>query len=156
MQLNRYPRAAATEQAVELASACVPGVLPRDFAGRWQVRRTVADHVNRQHHEFIGSAIITATSFSESGELQIDAAALEASRTYDLIMDDCGVIVCFSSGREFVRLSVATRQLVHHYCGEDIYRGRFLFRNADSWAEFWRVSGPRKRYSSLTRYQRVL
>jgi hypothetical protein len=44
---------------------------------------------------------------------------------------------------------------VLHHCGDDLYEGRFIFRSRDFWIEFWRASGPRKRYASLTRYERI-
>jgi hypothetical protein len=142
--------------AVGTAPATEGRLLPRDFAGKWQVRRIVIDHLNRTRHDFTGSATITTTSIVEQGELQIGKTAIEASRAYQLAMNDDGIVASFPTGREFIRLGLANRQTVHHHCGADSYSGRFFFRNQAWWAEFWRVSGPRKRYSSLTRYRRLV
>lgn len=129
--------------------------LAYSFVGGWQVRRTVVDHLNRAKHRFAGTATITETSIAERGALQIGSAIVEASRSYRLAMEDDGITVQFPTGLEFVKLRLAPRQIAHHHCGSDNYRGKFLFRNNDFWIEFWRVSGPRKRYSSLTKYQRM-
>ncbi|KQZ82862.1 hypothetical protein ASD64_07960 [Mesorhizobium sp. Root157] len=155
MQSDRHPAVPDSEPVAGVVSASAAGVLPRDFTGKWQVRRTVIDHFNRQRHDFTGLTTITGTSIVERGELQIGDAAIEASRTYQLTMDDGGVIVRFATGLEFVRLDLAACQTVHHCCGADMYRGRFLFQNRNCWSEFWRVRGPRKRYVSLTRYRRL-
>jgi hypothetical protein len=59
------------------------------------------------------------------------------------------------TGAHFVHLGLAPDQRVLHHCGDDLYEGRFIFRSRDFWIEFWRASGPRKRYASLTRYERI-
>lgn len=127
---------------------------PHDFIGEWLVRRHIVDHLNRTRHEFTGLAAVTATAFAERGTLRIGDAAVEASRTYRLFMDEDGVTVCFAAGHEFVRLGGAPSQVVCHGCGDDLYRGRFLFPTGDRFVEIWHVSGPRKRYASLTQYRR--
>ena len=132
------------------------GLLPRDFVGTWQVRRIVIDHLNHIRHDFTGSATITETSIVEQGQLWIGESTIDASRTYQLSMDDNYVVVSFLTGQEFVRLGLVGHPSVHHYCGADTYSGRFFFRNQDYWAEFWHVCGPRKRYASLTHYRRLI
>lgn len=129
--------------------------LANSFVGSWQVRRTVVDHLNRAKHRFAGTATVTETLISERGELQIGTATVEANRSYQLAMDDDGISVRFPTGLDFVRLGLAPNQIAHHHCGSDMYRGKFLFRNTNFWIEFWRVNGPRKRYSSLTSYRRI-
>jgi len=129
--------------------------LANSFVGSWQVRRTVVDHLNRAKHRFAGTATVTETLISERGELQIGTATVEANRSYQLAMDDDGISVRFLTGLEFVRLGLAPNQIAHHHCGSDMYRGKLLFRNTNFWIEFWRVNGPRKRYSSLTSYRRM-
>lgn len=156
MQSDRHPAVPAGKLYTGTVPAPEADLLPRDFVGKWQVRRTVIDHLNRTRHDFTGSATITETSIVEQGELRIRESAIEANRTYQLSMDGDGVIVRFATGQEFIRLGLADRQTVHHHCGADTYCGRFLFRNQDCWAEFWRVCGPRKRYASLTRYRRLV
>jgi len=52
-------------------------------------------------------------------------------------------------------LNTAAAQTVVHLCGADHYRGRFFFVDADHWVEAWRVSGPRKRYASISHYRRT-
>lgn len=125
------------------------------FVGSWRVRRTVVNHLDHTQHHFAGVATITKTSIVERGELQIGTATVEANRSYQLAMDDDGITVLFPTGLEFIKLGLAPNQVAHHHCGSDLYRGKFLFRNTNFWIEFWRVYGPRKRYSSLTTYRRI-
>lgn len=129
--------------------------LAYSFVGSWQVRRTVVDHLNGVKHHFAGTATISRTSIAERGELRVGTATVEANRSYQLAIDDDGISVRFPTGLDFVRLGLAPNQIAHHHCGSDMYRGKFLFRNTNFWIEFWRVSGPRKRYSSLTSYRRM-
>lgn len=128
---------------------------PADFIGLWHVRRRLVDHRGQEKIGFVGQALIEATSITETGEMRSSRGAMEAKRLYLLAMDDAGVDVRFAGGSDFVRLGLAPDQRVLHHCGDDLYNGRFLFRSRDCWIEFWRVSGPRKRYASLTRYERI-
>jgi hypothetical protein len=156
MQSDRHPAVPAAELTAGAVSVLKAELLPRDFTGKWQVRRTVIDHLNRTRHDFTGSATITETTIVEQGELRIGECTIDANRTYQLSMDGGGVVVSFPTGQEFVRLGLAGRQFVRHHCGADTYSGRFLFQNRYCWAEFWRVCGPRKRYASLTSYRRLV
>lgn len=123
--------------------------------GKWRVRRRLVDHLNHTHLTFLGQACIGADVFTETGELHGSRGPMEAQRLYRLSMDETGVDVRFTGGADFVRLHLAGDQRVVHHCGDDLYQGRFLFRSRDCWIEFWRVAGPRKRYASLTRYERI-
>jgi hypothetical protein len=156
MQSDRHPAVPSSELTAGTVSVLEADLSLRDFTGKWQVRRLVVDHLNRTRHDFAGSATITETSIVEQGELRIAENTVEASRTYQLSMDGDCVVVSFPTRQEFVRLGLVGRQFVRHHCGADTYSGRFLFRDRDCWAEFWRVSGPRKRYASLTRYRRLV
>ncbi len=128
---------------------------PADFIGLWTVRRRLVDHLGHAHLRFAGQARIEADAITETGELRSDHGTTEARRLYRLSMDADGVDVLFPNGSEFVRLGLSASQSVRHHCGDDLYEGRFVFRSRDCWIEFWRVSGPRKRYASLTRYERI-
>lgn len=130
-------------------------VRPADFIGLWQVSRRLVDHLGHMHLNCVGQARIEAGSITETGEMRSSRGTMEMHRIYLLAMDEAGVDVRFPSGADFVRLDLAPSQRVLHHCGDDLYEGRFLFRSRDCWIEFWRVSGPRKRYASLTRYERI-
>lgn len=144
-----------TLQHRSVASSTHEPLRPADFVGLWQVRRRLVDHLGHETLGFAGQARIGTTSITEAGEIRSGRGTLEAKRLYLLEMDAAGVDVRFAGGAHFVHLGLAPDQRVLHHCGDDLYEGRFIFRSRDCWIEFWRVSGPRKRYASLTRYERI-
>ena len=126
--------------------------LPGDWIGSWQVRRKIVDHLTGATSFFEGRATITADRFEEEGHLTLGASRLHATRVYRLQATPQGLAVNFPDGAEFIVLTSAASQQVRHLCGADTYIGRLFFLNATTWAEAWRVTGPRKHYASLTRY----
>ena len=124
------------------------------FSGAWSVRRRIVDHRARTAFAFAGSAVVTRTGFRETGRLRIGDRVLDAERAYGLVVSDGGIAVSHPDGSPFFDLGFAARQAVRHVCGDDIYAGQFIFHSPGSWAELWRVKGPRKRYSSLSLYRR--
>lgn len=114
----------------------------------------MVDHLSSAVHHFAGNVIVTASSFVETGTLRHGTLSLKAERRYTLDRSEGDLGVAFADGRPFLHLDGRGAQTVRHLCGDDDYRGRFFFRDADAWVEAWRVSGPRKRYASLARYQR--
>jgi hypothetical protein len=124
--------------------------------GTWQVTRKVIDHRAGAIYGFSGQAVITNELFEERGEMSVGRNVLQAVRTYRLVFEDAAVRVLYPSGSEFVSLGYDPSQHVSHLCGSDFYQGHFLFRSSDAWVETWRVHGPQKRYSSLSRYVRAV
>lgn len=120
--------------------------------GRWHVRRVVRDFAGSAGCVFSGEALLTESGFAEEGEMRVGDRALPASRAYRLERQD-GFVLVFRGGEFFIRLGGAPSQVVHHQCGDDLYLGRFIFRS-DAWVEAWRVKGPRKNYTSVSRYHR--
>lgn len=129
---------------------------PAGFAGTWDVRRRIVDHRAGAAYGFEGRAILGRNGFEESGTVRLGAHTFEAVRSYGLAMHAASVALYFPNGNDFVTLELRPSQRVLHLCGDDTYEGRFFFRGADEWAEAWRVSGPQKRYASLTRYRRAI
>ena len=142
------------QHALNAPAALLPPQ-PADFIGVWRVRRLLIDHFGSAHLNFTGQARIEADAVTETGLLHGRRGTMEARRFYRLAMDAAGIDILFADGSPFVRLGLSASQRVHHQCGSDLYQGRFLFRSRDCFAESWRVSGPRKRYTSLTRYARI-
>lgn len=128
--------------------------LSRAFAGDWHVHRTVFDHLTQRTYSFEGTATITVDAFVERGEVAIGDRSFSAARTYRLEGSSGAINVLFPDGRPFVRLGAQSSQRVHHQCGGDLYVGRLFLVSPDLWAEHWRVRGPRKHYTSLTRFTR--
>lgn len=125
------------------------------FCGSWSVRRRVLDARTGQVTRFEGTALISPLHFAECGLVQHGGQTFAASRRYRLIFGEREIQVFFPDGRPFIALVRASAQRVQHICGEDRYRGRFLFADADLWTESWSVLGPRKDYRSLARYRRI-
>jgi hypothetical protein len=141
-----------------LAGATSPGTESHfafdDFLGTWDVFRVIIDHLTGAVNRFSGKAIITASEFVETGEVRYGAVSLKANRRYGLNAGAGQLDIEFADGRPFISLNGEASQTVRHLCGDDDYRGRFVFAHAGAWIEAWHVSGPRKRYASLARYSR--
>ena len=123
--------------------------------GTWEIQRRILDHRAGTTASFSGRATITSTRFEETGQLTFGPSVLHATRAYQLQFGKRSVTVTHPDGSEFIVLHAQPSQTVRHHCGADLYVGRFFFVDADTWAEAWRVVGPRKRYVSLARYRRL-
>lgn len=123
--------------------------------GTWNVRRRIVDHLAAATSFFTGTASITSTRFREEGQLDLGTSLLRAAREYRLHPAPRGIAVRFPDGAEFIELAPQPSQRVRHVCGADLYLGHFFVLDADTWVEAWRVTGPRKRYASLSRYTRA-
>lgn len=125
------------------------------FLGTWSVRRKIVDFRSGGVFIFEGKAVLTTVSFEEQGQIDYGGSAFSAERTYKIQADGNSISVLFASGARFIELDLAASQAVHHHCGQDTYLGRFFFRGRETWAERWRVEGPRKHYASLAHYRRL-
>ncbi len=128
---------------------------PNSFIGKWCVSRVILDSRPKQVIVFNGVAEITHDAFDENGEMLLGGSRLETSRRYRLHLSGEQVEVTFPDGRPFFCIKLSAVQRVLHWCGEDVYRGRFIFLSNDEWSEMWNVLGPRKAYRSVTRYTRL-
>ncbi|MBO9168397.1 MULTISPECIES: DUF6314 family protein [unclassified Rhizobium] len=124
------------------------------LVGEWRVHRKICDYRARSTIAFVGHATIIESAFLEHGQLHPGGRALDCRRAYTLMMGDSDVLVFFPDGAEFVRLAFKPIQAVVHLCGDDVYCGQFLIRSPHDWAEIRSVTGPRKRYRSVTHYRR--
>lgn len=124
------------------------------FLGIWSVRRKIVDYRTGGIFSFEGKAVLTNTSFEEQGQIGYGDRAFSAERAYKIQAVGNSISVLFANGSGFVELDLRASQAVHHHCGQDTYFGRFYFRGRETWAERWRVSGPRKHYASLAHYRR--
>lgn len=140
-------------RTLRTASAATP-VLPVAFTGVWNAHRKMVDHLARKSFVFEGVAVITPDKFDEQGSMAIEGRRIDVRRSYRLEMSDRIAGVLFPDGRSFIEIDERPSQHVEHCCGNDLYTGRLFFLAPDHWVEFWRVEGPRKRYSSFTRLTR--
>lgn len=59
----------------------------------------------------------------------------------------------FDDGRPFHRFCLAQKaEGSDHPCGDDLYRVAYDFSDWPHWQAVWTVVGPRKDYTSTTRY----
>ncbi|GGF68565.1 hypothetical protein GCM10007301_30280 [Azorhizobium oxalatiphilum] len=80
---------------------------------------------------------------------------LPAQRMYWLEREARAVRVRFPDHRPFISLTHEATQTVEHRCGDDLYRGRFIFADDRRWVETWSVRGPRKDYRSISHFLRI-
>ncbi|MGN6773782.1 DUF6314 family protein [Rhizobium sp.] len=125
------------------------------YLGTWEVKRRILDRFNHSLVTFEGQAFVTPVQFEEHGDTRSDHATLRSSRTYRLDDTRDELVVRFPNLSEFIRVGEGASQHITHHCGPDLYRGRLFFRSPDTWAEMWRVRGPRKNYLSLAHYRRI-
>ncbi len=124
------------------------------FLGLWTVRRRIVDHLTGTVQLFEGTALVEPDRFLEQGEAEAGSGRFAARRTYRLTRRPGSLAVSFAGGADFISLGSGSRQIVRHDCSPDTYKGQFFFRDEHNWAEFWRVVGPRKHYTSLGHYTR--
>jgi hypothetical protein len=137
------------------AELCLPGAGFTGFLGRWVVRRKILDRPAGSVQHFVGEACVEPNEFTEEGELKAGSSSFLSRRTYRLVPQGETLSVRFPDGRDFIALGSEGRQAVHHDCDADTYQGLFFFRGTDYWAEFWRVTGPRKDYVYLGHFARI-
>lgn len=130
------------------------------FVGTWDIDRAIDDVRAGQSGRFTGRARFTPAPeglhYREEGTLTLgDAPPLAASRDY--LWRDAGaggIEVLFGDGRYFHRIAPdAATPGDTHDCPPDLYHVRYDFTGWPRWRAEWRVTGPRKDYAMLSRYQ---
>ncbi len=134
---------------------------PDAFVGRWKLARHIEDRHGGQDGQFSGQARFYTTSpthlsYSEAGELRFARApAMRAERKYNWVFEGSEVIVTFEDGRAFHRFTPqGVGAGTDHPCGEDYYTVAYDFTLWPLWEAVWTVRGPRKDYTSTSRYMR--
>ena len=131
------------------------------LVGGWRVEREIDDHRAGRTAQFEGEAVFTsadrALDYLETGHLSIDRQIHEASQRYHWTFPayDCADVL-FSDGRPFhsIALTWHSADTVHH-CAPDDYAGLYRFDTPTQWYLTWRVTGPRKNYTSHSLYTRL-
>ncbi len=101
--------------------------------------------------------------YREDGRLQLATGYQgDAYREYNYVLEDEQIRVCFVEPGSFrrtlhiLRLAESTVTATDtHHCGQDVYTGRYWFEAPDSFTIEMLVRGPRKDYSTYTRYTRL-
>jgi len=127
--------------------------------GNWSINRVIDDHRAEQRGIFTGTAQFSDHSaillYAETGELRFAGTQMRAERRYRWHCVGNQADVFYEDGSFFHRLTATDRAAsAEHLCGDDLYRGEYIFRSADTWDVAWRVNGPRKAYTSVTTYRR--
>ena len=132
-----------------------------DFVGQWQLQRTIVDHLYGQNGVLTGQAGFTpkdanSLEYIENGTLILESgASLAATRQYLWEFTQSEVVMRFGDGAPFHQF-VPTGHAAgtDHPCGEDYYKVRYDFTAWPYWTAVWRVTGPRKDYTSKSQYSR--
>jgi len=131
------------------------------FVGRWYMHRVIDDRLARQEGQMSGSADFAADGplgliYDEVGELRLGRGpAMQAKRRYLWQFDAGQVAVRFEDGRAFHSfIPHGVGRGTDHPCGEDFYTVEYDFSGWPAWSAIWKVRGPRKDYTSQTRYLR--
>lgn len=148
---------------------------PRTFLpGVWRIDRRLHDARARQDGVYVGTATFLlegeGLSWTERGELRLGdyvgsatrvmhvvpaAAAAAAARPGAAQRSAAPWEVRFDDGRPFHPLDLRGGSCpVDHPCGEDHYSGWVRVEAEDLMVVSWRVVGPRKDHTILTRYSR--
>ena len=131
--------------------------------GSWTVERSLADHASGLTGRFTGVATFTfddgALRHGERGSLTW-AGSSPTPATRELFwrptVEPQSAEVFFPDGRFFHCLDLSTGQdSPVHPCSPDVYRGEFVLVGRDHWQYRWRVSGPQKDLTLLTRLSRT-
>ncbi len=131
-----------------------------DFAGEWRLSRSIKDLKFGQDGTLIGQATLTPDGenlcYCETGTLTLlSGAVMAAQRGYLWSPDQTGISVFFEDGSPFHRFDPTGEAIGStHLCGADTYDVTYDFNGWPHWSATWRVTGPRKDYTSISHYIR--
>lgn len=131
-----------------------------DFAGHWVLSRRIKDHRAGSDGQFEGIAVFTrdarGLAYHETGLLTLPGhAPFTAERRYHWREEDGQLIIDFADGRFFHSFGGAA-QCATHWCDPDTYHVTYDFSAWPVWQSAWDVSGPRKAYEMINRYQPIV
>jgi hypothetical protein len=131
-----------------------------DFAGDWQLDREITDRHSGMDGTLQGMATLSGQGaqlqYEETGRLKLQSGpVMEATRAYLWTFEKTRVVVQFADGSAFHSF-IPDGQVpgTTHLCGADLYDVTYDFRDWPVWTATWSVRGPRKDYTSMSRYSR--
>ena len=93
-------------------------------------------------------------AYHETGLLTLGSAApVTATRDYLWRWQAGRICVDYVDGRPFHDFNPAAPS-AHHHCLPDDYTVTYDFSDWPRWHAHWRVTGPRKDYTMISRYKR--
>lgn len=129
-----------------------------DFAGSWQLERTISDRAGGPDGRFEGTARLShgrnGLIYEEAGELSLAGQQpVNATRRYLWCEAVPGrIAVSFEDGRPFHEFLLAGAAEANHFCPPDHYRVRYDFLAWPVWSARWQVTGPRKDYLLVSQF----
>ena len=132
------------------------------LGGTWRIARRIHDYRLGIRGQMDGHAVFAPApnglSYDETGLMQFGDYRGDAAQRYLFLIDrQAAAEVCFADGRPFHRLDLSTGKAdVVHVCSADRYRGRYRVLKEDCWSVLWRITGPRKDLSLVTRFSRTI
>ncbi|MDA7424513.1 DUF6314 family protein [Thalassococcus lentus] len=123
-----------------------------DFFGEWRIDRDIRQHSGGAGR-FEGTAVWTPEAggavYTETGFLSLPGQGrFQAERSY---VWDHDLRVCFDDGRFFHQVPPKGGEAAH-WCDPDQYDASYDFDSWPNWSCTWRVQGPRKDYTMISRY----
>ncbi len=132
-----------------------------DFEGRWQIERSIEDHLTGLNGWFEGTADFAPNgpgqlAYTEKGTLTMGSAApMRAERRYIWTIAGDTVAVLFDDGRPFHSFDLRDGAQADHLCGDDLYCVEYRFEAWPRWRAKWSVTGPRKDYTMRSDFCRA-
>ncbi len=131
----------------------------------WHFKRRIIHHSSNQIATIDGVVSWEKVSgvdaeqtllYREHGVIQLASYKGKATQTYRYeFPSDAIAEVYFSDGRFFYTLNLTSTHCdIHHLCGADTYEGQFDVISKTEHHQRWRVTGPRKDYTSHTIFSR--
>ena len=131
-----------------------------DFEGSWRLDRDIADGAGASTARFSGRAVFAwqdgDLAYEETGTLTLAGQVpVAASRGYLWTRRaEGGIAVRFADGRAFHEFDLRDGASATHSCPPDLYHVAYEFGHWPDWTARWRVTGPRKDYTMVSRYGR--
>lgn len=131
------------------------------FVGPWRISRRIEDH--RAGQILTGAGRVVFHPDGQGGLIHDEEVTLDlpgqgpitGTRRYLWQAERAGVQVLFADGKPFHRIAFGQATSADkHFCAPDQYDGAYDFAHWPVWEARWTVSGPRKDYRMLTRFQR--
>jgi hypothetical protein len=131
------------------------------LAGRWRIVRAIEDRRTGQRGRLDGLAVWApdgdGLAYREDGVLRLAGFEGPANRRYRYDFPaPARAEVRFEHGAPFHDLDLTGGAWrAEHRCDPDLYEGQFRAEGPWAWEATWRVAGPRKDFTLVTRYRRA-
>jgi hypothetical protein len=132
--------------------------------GTWEVSRSYTDRRSGTAPSFEGRAVLALDAagqdwarYEETGQLCQGSQQTPATRSLEYVRRPGGTVMLYRPGRQpYVDLDLTGGAWdAVHPCGADRYEISTVVTSRDVVQEFWRVQGPEKDYTAVTRLRRV-